>query len=127
MKPNAVLVFGSSPSKKLIETIFNIGFTPLVRENMESALDKLRHERFAAVIIDAEHLDVKVDVLELILNMRDIRQQIPVFVLARLDTEQTEEVILSCQNTFLLSRPDDLGELATEMEKILITKETQGV
>lgn len=127
MKPNAVLVFGSSSSKKLIETIFNIGFTPLVRESMENALDKLRHECFAAVIIDAEHLDVNVDVLELILNMRDIRQQIPIFVLARLDTEQTEKVILSRRNIFLLSKPDDLGELATEMEKILITKKTQGV
>ena len=125
MKPNAVLVLGSEEKKNLMEAIFDIGFTPLVRKSMEEALDELRHECFAAVIVDGEHLGPDVDLLEFILNMRDIRHQTPVFVLALLGSEQTKGVILSRPNIFLLSKPYDLAQIATEMEKGLATKETQ--
>ena len=127
MKPNAVLVLGSKERKNLMETIFDIGFTPLVRKSMEEALDELRHECFAAVIVDKEHLGHDIDVLEFILNVRDIKQQTPVFVLARLGSEQTKVLILSRRNIFLFSKPYDLAQLTTEMEKVLVTKETQDV
>jgi DNA-binding response OmpR family regulator len=104
MKPNAVLVLGSNDNQDLVDVLFDIGYTPIVRERMQGALDRLRHERFAAIIVDRDH--VNVDVLEFTLNIRDFDEQTPVVVIGDSTDAQSDQVLLLQGQTFLLEKRD---------------------
>jgi len=78
MEATALLVLGSMTDRTLVDALFDLGFAPIVRDSMRSALNKLRSERFAAVLVDGDSTDV--DVLEFVLNVRDIDEHVPVVV-----------------------------------------------
>ena len=78
MKAAALLVLGSVTDRTLVDALSDLGFAPLVRDSMWSALSKLRSERFAAVLVDGDAADT--DVLEFVLNVRDIDEHVPVVV-----------------------------------------------
>lgn len=78
MKATALLVLGSVTDRTLVDALFDLGFSPLVRDSMPSALSKLRCERFAAVLVDRDSADI--DALEFVLNVRDIDEHVPVVV-----------------------------------------------
>ena len=91
MKATALLVLGSMTDRTLVDALFDLGFAPIVRDSMSSALNKLRSERFAAVLVDGDSTDV--DVLEFVLNVRDINEHVPVVVVGRSLDESGEEVL----------------------------------
>ncbi len=117
MKSVAVMVLGTGRSKDLTEVIFNIGFTPLVRQKIQGALEKLRHEHLAAIIVDRDNIDV--DVLEFILNVRDVNKQIPVIVIDRSADDEIDQVLLTQQQTFILSEVDVPERLAEKLQHML--------
>ena len=51
---------------------------PLVRNRIDAALDTLRHERIEGVLVDGPNTDV--DVLEFVLNIRDVDGHVPILV-----------------------------------------------
>lgn len=111
---NTILVFGTDEPNPLMDTLFDIGYVPIVRKNMGEAISKLRHDLFAAVIIQRDQIEA--DTLEFILNVRDLNEQIPVFVVGN-STDQDENRALSNQeNTFLVGK--DYAELKSQIRSM---------
>lgn len=101
MKSQAVLVLGHHANRDLVQTLSRVGFPPQVWGSMRHSLDKLRHQKFAAVIIDRKFTHA--DVLEFILNVRDINHKIPVLVIGPGQDEQMDRKILRLNHTVILN------------------------
>ena len=117
----AVLVLGTYANKGLIDILFGIGLAPLVRENIQGVLDKLRHEQCAAVIVDFRHANI--DILELVLNVRDVDEQTPVVVLGKLTDDTVREMLASQKQTTIVEDTEDGNKLAGRLEEILTSLE----
>jgi CheY-like chemotaxis protein len=118
MRSTAVLVLGRHENRSLIETLFNMGFAALVRETLPEALDKLRHDRFAMIVVDRSHVDV--DVLEFVLNVRDIDANIPVAVVGqRADGGQEDKILWAQPRTYLIDKLESPHRLAQYLERML--------
>lgn len=76
----AVLVIGSPNHEALSEDLFEAGLTPVVRQTVLAAIEALRRDSFMAAVIDCESAEV--DVLEVILNIRDLDERLRIFVLS---------------------------------------------
>ena len=79
MDSDSLLVLGSNRNKALSEKLFELGFTAIVRESMQKALEKLRTGMFCGIVVDAAHSDC--DALEFVLNVRDLNGDIPVIII----------------------------------------------
>jgi two-component SAPR family response regulator len=111
MNSQAVLVLGNHANRNLVKILSNVGFAPQVWGSMRHTLDKLIHRKYAAVIIDRKFTNA--DVLEFILNVRDINQQIPVVVIGSGSDERIDRKISRLDGTIILNgsgRDDTLGE-----------------
>jgi len=121
MRSQSVLVLGTYTNKGLIDILLGIGLAPLVRENIQGVLDKLRHEQFGAIVVDQRYANP--DVLELILNVRDIDEQIPVVVLGKLSDETVRKTLASQKQTIVVEDTADGNKLAGKLEEILTSLE----
>jgi len=121
MRSQSVLVLGTYTNKGLIDILLGIGLAPLVRENIQGVLDKLRHEQFGAIVVDQRYANP--DVLELILNVRDIDEQIPVVVLGKLSDETVRKTLASQKQTIVVEDTADGNKLAGRLEEILTSLE----
>ena len=117
MRSQSVLVLGTYANKGLIDILLGIGLTPLVRENIQGVLDKLRHEQFGAIVVDQRYANP--DVLELVLNVRDIDERIPVVVLGKLSDEAVRKTLASQRQTMVVEDTADGNKLAGRLEQIL--------
>ena len=79
MQVPAVLVLGRRESNETADVVFDAGYTPVLRESIMSAIAALRRGRFRAIVVDCEH--TAVDVLEFVLNVRDVDADVPIHVL----------------------------------------------
>jgi len=79
LKP--VLVITDNENSTTVRTLLRHKLIPVTRRSIISAIDLLRHFNIIAVVIDKEHQDV--DILEFILNARDVSCTTPVFVPGR--------------------------------------------
>lgn len=84
---------------------------------MQQCLDKLVHKRFAAVVIDRKAVDD--DILEFILNVRDIDKTIPVAIIGRGKDEQIERKIINQDNTIILAEIEKAETLAQKLADAL--------
>ncbi len=125
MKSQAVLIFGNHANRKLVQGVASTGLTPQVCTNMRQCLDKLVHERFAAVVIDRKFTDA--DVLEFILNVRDIDETIPVAVVGRGKDERIERRIINQDHTVVLAKLERAEMLAQALSDALEVKEDESV
>jgi len=111
MNSQAVLVLGNHANRDLVQTLSSVGFVPQVWGSMRHSLQKLVHQRFAAVIVDRKFTNA--DVLEFILNVRDINEEIPVIVIGPGNDERIDKKISRLGRTIMLNgseRDDTLGE-----------------
>jgi len=109
MRPRAALVLGTSANGELLECLFQVGLTPVVRNTMDRALDALRHDRFAAVVVDRTVADV--DTLEFILNARDEDESTAVLVLGERVESPALKALFARRNTTLVSGLAELIEV----------------
>ena len=121
MRSQAVLVLGDYANKGLIDILFGIGLAPLVRENIQGVLDKLRHEQFGAIVVDQKYANP--DVLELVLNVQDIDEQATVVVLGKLNDEAIRQTLASQKQTIIVEDTEDSNTLAGKLEEILTSLE----
>lgn len=121
MRSQAVLVLGTYANRNLIEVLFNIGFSPLVREDIQGALTKLRHEQFTAIVVDRKYANT--DVLEFVLNVRDIDKEIPVVVLGKLTDEAVHRTLQNQNQTIVVEEIGNTEKLAEKLEQILTSPE----
>lgn len=117
MRPQNVLVFGNYANKGLIDMLLGIGLSFLVRGDIQGIVDRLRHEQFAAIIVDYRYANT--DILELVLNVRDIDDQTPVVVLGKLTNEVVRKTLASQKQTTIVDDTGDGNKLAGRLEEIL--------
>ena len=111
MNSQAVLVLGNHANRDLVKTLSRIGFAPQVWGSMRHSLEKLVQQRFAAVIVDRKFTSA--DVLEFILNVRDINKQIPVVIIGSGSDKRIDKKISRLGQTIILNgsgRDDTLDE-----------------
>jgi DNA-binding NtrC family response regulator len=112
--PQGVLVLSSQVETTLVDALVSIGFSPLVRGSIQSALDRIRREKFAAIVVDQKR--VKVDVLEFILNVRDIDAEIPVLVVGPSQGEPSYKTLQRLDNTVILQEFQSAESLAKGLQ-----------
>jgi FixJ family two-component response regulator len=113
MKSQAVLVLGNHAKGDLVQTLLTAGFVPQMWGSALHSLKKLRRRRFAAVIVDRKFTNA--DVLEFILNVRDINPQIPVVVIGRGKDEQIDAKIKRQGRTLILNGSARSNTLADKL------------
>jgi FixJ family two-component response regulator len=125
MNSQAVLILGNHANRKLVQAISSTGFIPQVWGSMRHSLDKLRHQRFAAVIVD--RMFTHADVLEFILNVRDIKQEIPVVVIGPGSDERIDRKIMRQNHTIILNGSEMGDTLAEKLAYALGINEKENV
>ena len=116
MRPRTILILGNYANEYIIELLADLGFASLLSTNIERAVEKLRKEEFAAVIIDTEH--AQSDVLEFVLNLRDISVSMPVIILGMLENKEVRWALSSQQRTTVIENTKNNRNLAEKMKKV---------
>lgn len=105
---SAVLILGHTRESDLADALYDLGFLPLNRGDMFSALHEIRYGSFRAIFVCQNHAEI--DALEFILNVRDFDEQTPIFVLRSILRASEKNLFLKQQNVLLF---DDVRELLT--------------
>lgn len=101
VQPKTILILGFDQESPIAEALFDLGFIPIFRDEMLGALQTLRHDRFRAALVDLRNNQV--DVLEFILNVRDIVPHMPVVIVGELDAHLKDHINWDQLNaTFLI-------------------------
>ncbi len=124
MNSQAVLVLGNHANKDLVEVLSSIGFAPQVWGSMQHSLDKLRHEKFAAILVDLKFTHA--DVLEFILNVRDIDKEVPVVVVGTVEDERIDRTIVKQARTRVLTEIENRDRFVEKLARALNRSENQG-
>jgi len=85
-KSKQILTIVGRGDSHLSEDLSEIGYRPLTAQSMWTAISAMRSDHFAAVFIDVAHIDD--DILELVLNIRDISTVVPVVIVGELTDER---------------------------------------
>jgi DNA-binding NtrC family response regulator len=117
MNPKIVLVLGNIANRDLVEILEGLGFASQVWGSMQHSLEKLRHQKYTAILVDQKFTHT--DVLEFILNVRDIDKKIPVVVIGNGTTERIAQKISNQNNTILLNEAESSDKLTERLEQIL--------
>lgn len=124
MDSQAVLVLGNHANKDLVDVLSSIGFTPQVWGSMQHSLDKLRHEKFAAILVDLKFTHA--DVLEFILNVRDIDKKVPVVVIGPVEDERIDRKIVKQAHTRVLTEIENRDRFVEKLARALNRSENEG-
>lgn len=125
MNSQAVLVLGNHANRDLLEVVRSIGLVPQLWGSVQHSLDKLRHGRFAAVCVDRK--STHADVLEFILNVRDIDAAVPVVVVGSDADERIDRKIARQDRTEVLPEVENRDELAEELAQAIEENKTADV
>jgi len=124
MNSQAVLVLGNHAHRDLVEVLSGLGFASQVWGSMQHSLDKLRHEKFAAILVDRKFTHA--DVLEFILNVRDIDKSISVVVIGPAKDERIDRTILKQDHTIILREFESRDRLAEKLAQALNRSDNEG-
>lgn len=125
MNSQKVLILGSHAHRDLVQALASTGFIPQVWGSIRHSLDKLVRERFAAVVIDRKFTHA--DVLEYILNVRDIDKMIPVVVVGPGKDEQIERRIVNQDHTVVIAEFEGVETLGQKLTDVLKVNEDENV
>lgn len=109
----ALLVLGSQRKKAFVETLRELRFDPTFLGSMEAVLHALRHTQASAVLVDRD--GKKADDLELVLNIRDVDERIPILLIGSPAERQTETLLWRQPATFLIHKPVSDSSLRKEL------------
>jgi len=73
-----ILVISDNENSGLIKQLNKKKAVPIIRRTIIAAMDILRHQDINSIIFDKQHRHI--DVLEFILNVRDIDRKVPIYV-----------------------------------------------
>lgn len=117
MDSQPVLILGDHARVDLVKVLSSIGFAPQVRGSMQHCLDKLRQEKFAAILVDREF--TRTDVLEFVLNVRDVDENTPIVVIGPGHDEKIAEALLKQGHTALITDAEGDNKLADKLVQVL--------
>ena len=124
MNSQAVLVLGNHAHRDLVEVLSGLGFASQVWGSMQHSLDKLRHEKFAAILVDLEFTHA--DVLEFILNVRDIDKKVPVVVIGTVKDERIDRMIVKQAHTRVLTEVENRDRFVEKLSQALNRSDNEG-
>lgn len=116
MNSQAVLVLGNHGHKELAEALSRLGFIPQVWGSMGHSLEKIRHQQFGAILVDRKFTHA--DVLEFVLNVRDIDKKVPVLVIGS-GPEKIDRKIAKQDRTAILGAVQDGDEFAEKLREMV--------
>jgi DNA-binding NtrC family response regulator len=117
MNSQTVLILGDHARVDLVAVLSRAGFAPQVRGSVQHCLDKLRQEKFAVILVDREF--TRADVLEFILNVRDIDQNTPIVVIGPGRDEKIDKTILKQGHTALITEAESDDKLGDKLAQVL--------
>ena len=79
MRALGILIIGSRESRSLVKKLRDCGFASQIESTIQAALRSLQLQRFVAIVVDYPH--AQVDIVELVLNVRDVNADIPIMIL----------------------------------------------
>ena len=117
MGSDTVLLLESKRNDELRKLFVGLGVEPMVCTSIQDVLSKLRHEQFMAVIFDSDQLYV--DALELVLNIRDVNNNIPVIVIGQSKDMGDCHTLLSIGRTYIIDREGVVDGISKRLGKRL--------
>lgn len=112
-----MLVLGKNRNTELRRALHGRGFAPAGAPNMSSALRRVREGNVAAVLVPRQHPGV--DVLEFVLNARDIDPSVPILVAVGTGDTSVDEAIVAVGRAVLLEGCEGADRLAAKVEQVL--------
>ena len=97
---SSVLVLTNDETSEVVEALFDLGYVPLIRTKMTTALKDIRHKCVTVIFLDLRC--VEIDALEFVINVRDIDQYLPVVIVN--GSMEGEKQIFDQQNIFFISK-----------------------
>jgi len=111
-----VLVLGCDRSVTFTETLRDVSFSPTFLKSLEAVLHALRHSQAAAILVDRDQN--RADELELVLNVRDMNEEIPIILIGSSPDKRTDRILMSQSATFLIDEPIDDSSLGRELKAL---------
>jgi len=122
MKPETVIVLQDHKRGSMIDMLNRQGITPKFTSSIQDVLEKIRHANYDALLVDCNQS--RVDVLELILNVRDIEDNLPIILIVGKSTDRhCYEPFFSFSKIYLVNKENGDDWLAQQLQKLL-NKET---
>lgn len=115
-----VLVLGAPRDNILREIIFDIGVAPVFCQSILEAINALHRGSFEGIVVDCRTTDV--DVLEFVLNIRDVDARIRIFVSSDDDADM---VGLVNQSGVIAVDREKLAEELKEISQNVATRPSQ--
>ena len=119
MNSQIVLVLGNIANRELVEVLSGLGFAAQVWGSVQHSLEKIRHQKFTAILVDQKFTHA--DVLEFILNVRDIDKKVPVVVIGNGADEKITQKIAKQDYTTILSKIESNVKLTEKLDQVLNT------
>jgi hypothetical protein len=112
-----LLVMSRPEGSTVVEALFLLGLTPLVRETLGDAVKIASRRQFDAVVVELEHCHE--DAMELLLNLRDVAPDIPAILVGDLSGDEMGDLIRSLGNATFLKDLPDVKAFAPILEAVL--------
>lgn len=118
MRSDAVLIIGNELREELLEAFFEAGLTAVARPASVDTFARVRQRSYDALIIDEG--DPERDVLEVVLNIRDYDEKVPIIVLGA-KTPAVREELLRALGVHWLNRDDRPQDVARSVQSVTDT------
>ncbi len=119
MQASPVLVLSNQLNAALFEALSRRGYAAVFLRAPDQALQRLRQEPFSAVVLEAEPEGM--DILELLLTVRDFVGSVPVVVIGVPNDGPLARALRIQQDTLLLNRSVAQDRLAGEIHRMIQT------
>ncbi len=107
MSALSVILVCTRDHAKLSNELVHAGFAPDLQNRIETVLDSIRRGQTAGVLIDSDHIDV--DLLELVLNVRDMDSIVPIAIVGQYGVRESLAPLLPrMENVLLLSSKPEI-------------------
>jgi DNA-binding NtrC family response regulator len=114
-----VLVLGNHSRQLLPDILKDLGFVPELRGSVLDCLAHLHCQSVAAVVVDRDFTHA--DVLEFLLNIKDIACAVPVIIVGRKRHDCVEQALHMERQAVFINESKNEKRLALEMENILVS------
>jgi len=120
MASKNVLVLGNHSRHLLPNVLKNLGFVSEIRGSVLNCLSHLQCQRVAAVVVDRDFTHA--DVLEFLLNIKDIDDSLSVIIVGRTKNDTVEQALRTQRQAVFVNESKNQKNLALELADILKSK-----
>ena len=123
MRSHAILIIGGRLDRQLLDAFFEVGLTAVVKKEWAGASARARQAGYEAVVIDGTDPDT--GVLEIMLNVRDFDELVPILVLGAKEPPVRDELLRRLCVQWL-SRDGAPGAIARHVRDVTDGAATRG-